>query len=74
MGATLLDINLLIALFDPRHVNFEHAHAFFSNTQYHPWATTPLTTDGLFESLQARSTRTRNSHLAKRHQHCDSCA
>ncbi len=46
MGATLLDVNLLIALFDPRHVNFEQAHAFFSEAQHQPWATTPLTIDG----------------------------
>jgi uncharacterized protein len=46
MSATLLDVNVLIALFDSRHAHFELAHTFFATAKKKPWATTPLTIDG----------------------------
>ncbi len=46
MSATLLDVNLLIALFDPGHPSHSDAHDFFEGQKGKPWATTPLTIDG----------------------------
>ncbi len=46
MSATLLDVNVLIALFDPGHPSHADAHAFFEDQRKKPWATTPLTIDG----------------------------
>ena len=39
----LLDVNLLIALFDPAHVHHEAAHAWFAIDRRHQWATCPVT-------------------------------
>jgi toxin-antitoxin system PIN domain toxin len=46
MTATLLDVNVLIALFDPGHPSHADAHTFFQAQKKKPWATTPLTIDG----------------------------
>ena len=46
MTATLLDVNVLIALFDPAHPSHTDAHDFFEDQRKKPWATTPLTIDG----------------------------
>ena len=37
----LLDVNLLIALFDPDHVHHEAAHAWFGTHRSSGWATCP---------------------------------
>ena len=39
----LLDVNVLVALFDPAHVHHELAHDWFSDNRHRGWATTPLT-------------------------------
>ncbi len=39
----LLDVNVLIALFDPEHVHHEAAHAWFGTQRESGWATCPLT-------------------------------
>jgi len=39
----LLDVNVLIALFDPAHVHHELAHEWFAANRGRGWATTPLT-------------------------------
>jgi toxin-antitoxin system PIN domain toxin len=39
----LLDVNVLIALFDPAHVHHEAAHAWFGDNRKYRWATCPLT-------------------------------
>ena len=41
MSAYLLDVNVLIALLDPAHVNHEAAHHWFGKTRKHRWATCP---------------------------------
>src|SRR6185503_2205055 len=41
----LLDVNLLVALFDPEHVHHHIAHDWFSEYG-DPWATCPLTENG----------------------------
>ena len=42
----LLDVNVLIALFDPEHIHYETAHAWFSRSMRGAWATCPLTENG----------------------------
>jgi uncharacterized protein len=43
----LLDINVLIALIDPAHVQHDRAHAWFAGKGHHAWATCPLTENGV---------------------------
>ncbi len=45
--ALLLDVNVLVALFDPEHIHHETAHAWFGRHTSSPWATCPLTENGL---------------------------
>lgn len=45
--AFLLDINLLVALFDSRHVNHEAAHRWFGESGRGSWATCPITENGV---------------------------
>lgn len=42
----LLDVNLLVALFDPGHVHHEAAHRWFSAAREDGWATCPITENG----------------------------
>lgn len=42
----LLDVNVLVALFDSEHVHFEYAHRWFSEQRPLGWATCPLTENG----------------------------
>jgi toxin-antitoxin system PIN domain toxin len=42
----LLDVNVLLALCDPRHVHHEPAHRWFSATGRASWSTCPLTENG----------------------------
>ena len=43
----LLDVNVLVALFDPDHLHHELAHAWFGGPDRQQWATSPLTENGL---------------------------
>lgn len=45
-AALLLDVNLLVALFDPDHVHHELAHDWFEGNRERGWATCPLTENG----------------------------
>ena len=47
----LLDVNVLIALVDPRHVHHESAHRWFAEHQQHGWATCPITQNGVLRVL-----------------------
>ena len=47
----LLDVNVLVALFNPDHVHHEAAHAWFSANRSYGWATCPLTENGLVRIL-----------------------
>lgn len=47
----LLDVNVLVALFDPDHVNHEAAHAWFAAARDGGWSTCPLTENGLVRIL-----------------------
>jgi toxin-antitoxin system PIN domain toxin len=43
----LLDINVLIALMDPAHVQHDRAHEWFASSGSGAWATCPLTENGV---------------------------
>ena len=47
MTRFLLDINVLIALIDPAHVQHDRAHAWFASAGQKAWATSPLTENGV---------------------------
>ncbi len=51
----LLDVNLLVALFDPDHVHHDTAHDWFAESRGHGWATCPLTENGVVRILSNRS-------------------
>jgi len=45
--AFLLDVNVLIALIDPAHVQHDAAHEWFATHGQRAWATSPLTENGV---------------------------
>lgn len=47
MTRFLLDINVLIALIDPTHVQHDRAHEWFGSKGQTAWATCPLTENGV---------------------------
>jgi len=50
MGAarvSLLDVNVLVALFFPDHIHHDLAHDWFADHRHEGWATCPLTENGL---------------------------
>src|SRR5437016_4889027 len=47
----LLDVNVLIALFDPEHIHHEIAHDWFAENHRLGWATCPLTENGFLRVL-----------------------
>jgi toxin-antitoxin system PIN domain toxin len=47
----LLDVNVLVALFDPDHVHHEAAHAWLAANRAGGWATCPLTEGGVVRIL-----------------------
>jgi hypothetical protein len=49
--AVLLDVNVLVALFDPDHVHHDLAHDWFAAEGSAAWATCPLTENGLLRVL-----------------------
>jgi len=49
--AALLDVNVLVALFDPEHVHHEAAHRWFGKARRDGWATCGLTEAGLIRVL-----------------------
>jgi toxin-antitoxin system PIN domain toxin len=50
-GPVLLDVNVLVALFDPDHVHHEAAHRWFAAIRSAGWATCPLTENALVRVL-----------------------
>ncbi|MBM3746345.1 MAG: PIN domain-containing protein [Acidobacteria bacterium] len=50
-SAVLLDVNVLLALMDPGHVHHEPAHQWWARRARRPWATCPLTENGLTRVL-----------------------
>ena len=49
--AALLDVNLLVALFDPDHVHHELAHDWFADNHASGWATCAVTENGFVRVL-----------------------
>ena len=47
MTTFLLDVNVLIALIDPTHIQHDRAHAWFAQHGEAAWATCPLTENGV---------------------------
>lgn len=47
----LLDVNVIVALFDPNHVHHEPAHRWFADHRASGWATCPLTENGVVRVL-----------------------
>jgi uncharacterized protein len=47
----LLDVNVLVALFDPVHVHHEAAHAWFGANRKHRWSTCALTENAFVRIL-----------------------
>jgi toxin-antitoxin system PIN domain toxin len=48
---SLLDVNVLVALFDPDHVHHETAHRWFGKHRTQGWATCPVTENGVVRIL-----------------------
>ncbi|HEY1804193.1 MAG TPA: TA system VapC family ribonuclease toxin [Terracidiphilus sp.] len=47
MTRFLLDVNVIIALIDPTHMQHDRAHDWFGAAGRHAWATCPLTENGV---------------------------
>ena len=47
MTRFLLDVNVLIALIDPAHIQHDSAHEWFAKSGKRAWATCPLTENGV---------------------------
>jgi len=47
----LLDVNVLLALFDPTHIHHDPAHDWFGTSGQEAWATCPLTENGFVRVL-----------------------
>ena len=51
MSRFLPDINVLIALIDPAHIQHDRAHAWFAAKGHEAWATCPLTENGVLRTV-----------------------
>jgi hypothetical protein len=51
LSIALLDVNVLVALFDSAHDNHEAAHRWFGRNRKHGWATCPITINGCIRVL-----------------------
>jgi toxin-antitoxin system PIN domain toxin len=51
VSAALVDVNVLIALLDRRHVHHEQAHGWFAASHAAGWATCPLTQNAVLRIL-----------------------
>lgn len=51
MSIALLDVNVLVALFDPAHVKHETAHRWFAVNKRRGWATCPVAINGCVRVL-----------------------
>ena len=58
MRIALLDVNVLVALFDPAHPDHEEAHDWFGRQGRRGWATCPVTINGCVRVLSNPAYRT----------------
>ncbi len=49
----LLDVNVIVALFDGEHVHHDIAHDWFADERHHGWATTPIVENGALRVLSS---------------------
>lgn len=61
----LLDVNVLIALFNPDHVHHDLAHDWFADHRRHGWATCPSTELGFVRVLSNPSSGTETWRAAE---------
>jgi toxin-antitoxin system PIN domain toxin len=47
----LLDVNVIVALFDPNHIHHDPAHVWFADHRSSGWATCPITENGVVRVL-----------------------
>jgi uncharacterized protein len=52
-SVALLDVNVLVALFDPEHVHHDAAHDWFADHRTRGWATCAITENGFLRVLTA---------------------
>ena len=52
----LLDVNVLIALFDQNHIHHEIAHDWFADNRHRGWATCPITESGFVRIISNPTT------------------
>ena len=50
-GPALLDVNVLVALFNPDHIHHDTAHDWFAENHTDGWATCPITEQGVVRIL-----------------------
>jgi toxin-antitoxin system PIN domain toxin len=55
---SLLDVNVLLALFDPDHVHHDVAHDWFADHDEADWASCPLTENGFLRTARVARTST----------------
>lgn len=53
MSTYLLDVNVLIALFDPAHLEHQSAHKWFASKGQKSWATCPITENGFIRVISS---------------------
>jgi len=53
LSAYLLDVNVLLALFDTAHLHHEAAHSWFSGHRGEGWATCPITENGFVRVISS---------------------
>ncbi|MDQ3069800.1 MAG: VapC toxin family PIN domain ribonuclease [Acidobacteriota bacterium] len=47
----LIDVNVLVALFDPHHIHHDAAHEWFADNRDAGWATCPITENGFVHAI-----------------------
>jgi len=60
----LLDVNVLLALFDPTHIHHDPAHDWFGTVGHGAWATCPLTENGFVRVLSNPAYAGRRTRVA----------
>jgi toxin-antitoxin system PIN domain toxin len=53
VSVALLDVNVLVALSDPRHIHNEEAHRWLGQNRKYGWATCPLTINGCIRIMSS---------------------
>jgi toxin-antitoxin system PIN domain toxin len=67
----LLDVNVLVALFDPAHPDHDDAHRWFGHNRNRGWATCPITVNGCVRVLSNPAYRTVEATAAEVISHLD---